>query len=149
MKRFFLNCALSKILVLCFSFMSLNACQAFFYEEHIIGNYYLVAVDGDEDMCISYQVEDQKMYGEIIIPSTVFAVGYDEDFIIVKQHPMNFPDVDKSITNYFIIPVKNKIHKTLELNKIGPLSLEEFNKKRNELNIPQELAFTLVFDKLK
>ena len=32
-------------------------------------------------------LKDDGMFGRVLIESTVFAVGYNEDFIIVKRHP--------------------------------------------------------------
>jgi hypothetical protein len=121
----------------------------FYHEEQITDVYYLIALDGDDVMSIMCQDSDGN-YGSYVIASTVFAVGYNEDFIIVKHHPHWFAEpIDKSITNYFIIPLKNKVSEFPYDNKIGPLTLEQFNEKRKELNIPKELKFTIEFEDLK
>jgi hypothetical protein len=79
-------------------------------------------------------------------------VGNLNDFIIVKQHPASHPTyetVNKNIANYYIVPLKFKVHHSPDENRIGPLSEEEFLKKRKELNIPDDLVFSRVFKKLE
>ena len=116
------------------------------HKEHITGNYYLVSTDYvDEDLSVSYDLGDGSYIG--VVNETVFAVGYNKDFIIAKQHPakeINNPD--KSITNYFIVPITNKVDKWPDENKIGPLTELEFLIKRKELNIPEDLTFTNEID---
>jgi hypothetical protein len=118
------------------------------YEEHITGIYYLTAADSEEDISLSC-LQGKGFYCDII-SSTVYAVGHNNDFIIAKQHPHQFAEpIDKSVTNYYIIPLKNKVSEFPYDNKIGPLTLEQFNKKRKELNMPKGLIFTIVFEDLK
>jgi hypothetical protein len=45
--------------------------------------------------------------------------------------------------------LKNKVSEVPYNNKIGPLTLKQFNEKRKELNIPDSLNFTIEFEKLK
>jgi hypothetical protein len=144
MKSFFqnvINCFILTILCV----ILLTSCwwyKAFVYEEQIVDVYYLTACDSEEDMCIQGDM--------VVIKSTVFAVGYNEDFIIAKQHPHEFAKpIDKSITNYYIIPLKNKVSEFPDSNKIGPLTLEQFTEKRKELNVSDSLKFTIEFEKLK
>jgi len=118
-------------------------------KEHLIGNYYLTAVDYvDEGKDLSYLLESGNFVG--VVSSTVFAVGYNEEYIIVKQHPREFPNPpDKTITKFFIVPIKNKVHQSLDENKLGPLTELEFKEKRKELRIPEDLTFTKVFKDLE
>ncbi|MDL2248061.1 hypothetical protein LJC05_04975, partial [Bacteroides sp. OttesenSCG-928-J23] len=62
-----------------------------------------------------------------------------------KQHPGSlFSPVNKAITYYYIIVLdKKKIGDSLD-GRIGPLTLEQFNLKRKELNIPEDLSFTII-----
>jgi hypothetical protein len=65
----------------------MTSCFRFFvHEKHLIGNYYFIAVDTDKDMNLSYKLENGDYMG--VAGSTVFAAGYNDDFIIVKQHPL-------------------------------------------------------------
>jgi hypothetical protein len=112
--------------------------------EHVIGGYYLSTVDYVEDgMSLYYDLDDGNYIG--VVNETVFAVGYNEEFIIVKQHPTNYPfPPDKSTTNYYIIPLKFKVNHFPDENKIGPLSEIDFTIKRKELGIPDSLSFTKI-----
>ena len=111
-------------------------------ERNIVGNYYLTAPDDDEQLGLTYRYPgDENGYGGII-EQTVFAVGFNKQFIIAKQHPPN-----KEITNYFILPYNlNKEPKNEDL--IGPLTLKEFEQKKKELKI-ENLDFTIVYKNLE
>lgn len=123
-----------------------QSCIGSAYDKKLNAGYYLSAIDVKEDMSIGFQDGD---YGIGIISATVFAVGQNDDFIIVKQHPRLFSsEMDKSVTMYFIVPLKMKINKTQEKNIYGPLTKEEFEQKRKELNI-ESLDFTIVFKELE
>jgi len=126
--------------------ISLKSCwySGWAYEQHLTDVYHLVAGDGEDYMCI-LRIDDSK--GQlVIIPYTVFSAGYDQNFIIAKQHPREFTTpIDKSVTNYYIIPVKDN-----PMNRaIGPLTLKQFEEKRKELNVPDSIKFTIEFEKLK
>ncbi|MDR2118916.1 MAG: hypothetical protein LBP25_05235 [Tannerellaceae bacterium] len=136
--------SLSGLLILCLLIL-LTAC--FSHEEQLVYNYYFVAVDGDEDMTLSYKLESGD-YVEVV-PPTVFSAGYNDDFIIAKLHPMYDWSVNRMLTVYYIIPLKFKVHPSPDENRIGPLSEEEFESKKIELNIPDDLRFTKVFKKLE
>jgi hypothetical protein len=117
--------------------------------EHLVGNYYLIKMDyADENLEVSYKLEDENYVG--VVGPIVFAVGFNDEFIIVKQHPTNFGDtINRSITDYYIIPLKFKVHDWPDENKIGPMTYKQFLMKREDLNIPDELDFSEVFKKLE
>ncbi|GAB4020039.1 hypothetical protein [Spirosoma koreense] len=116
------------------------------YEKQLNGPYYLDAVDEYEDMSISIQ-DGQDGVG--VIKATVFAVSQTDEFIIAKQHPLDETrNVDKSTTNYFIIPLKQKISKATDRNYYGPLSFSEFNSKKKELGI-EDTPFSILFKELE
>jgi len=119
-------------------------------KEKIIGNYYLIAGDIEEDMCISFHEEkDGSIYGTII-NATVFAVGFNNKYIIAKQHPRIFPQpCDKNVTNYFILPIKKEMDWKTKNGLIGPLSIQQFNQTKKELDIPDSVKFTMVIESLK
>jgi hypothetical protein len=103
------------------------------------GHYYLINL---EDGCkmLSYQDSTTSVYPEIISES-VFAVGYNKNYIIAKQHPGNY----RNITKYFIIPITHKFDWRTNNGMIGPLTLEEFNKKQKDLNL-EKIEFK-IYDK--
>ena len=81
-----------------------------------------------------------------MVTQTVFSLGFNSQYIIVKQHPNN----NKDTTNYFIVPVNYKQkHWGDNFGSIGPLTLEQFKAKKKELDIPDSLKFNIVRDNLK
>lgn len=124
----------------------LQGCIDGAYDKKLNAGYYLSAIDIKENMLVGFQDGD---YGIGIIRPTVFAVGQNDEFIIAKQHPkLVSGGINKRITNYFIISLKNKINKLTKKNMYGPLTKEEFEQKRKELNI-ESLDFTIIFNELE
>jgi hypothetical protein len=65
-----------------------------------------------------------------IVGPTVFALGADDHYIVVKQHPAkdSFGNFDHTVTHYFIV---TRISGTAEENEKvvhGPLSKDEFDR---------------------
>ena len=127
----------------------LSRCHSFALEEEITGNYYLTAPDAGEQCRLSYNEDDgSPNYGDII-SETVFAVGFNDNYMIVKQHPTilnNFED--KTITNYYILPLKKGMNWYNKNGLVGPLTLTQFNNKRKELKI-EDIQFTKVLKDLE
>ena len=123
----------------------LSGCIGFAVNENIIGNYYWVATDVGDNLALSYhEAADGDNYSFIISP-TVFAIGYNEKYIIAKQHPRSFSDApDKNISNYYVLPLKEGIDWKTKNGLIGPLTLKEFHDERNKLSIPDELVFSKI-----
>jgi hypothetical protein len=131
---------MKKYIILAFILCLFSCSLGFAENQHLFGNYYLTATDVEEQMSLSYQVSDSGYAG--IIEETVFAVGYNKEYIIAKQHPAN-----KEITNYYILPIKNgDLPKNEDL--IGPLTQKEFEQKKEELKI-KNLDFTIVYKNLE
>lgn len=74
---------------------SLTAC-GFVHDEHIDGPYRLVAVDVMEDMAVCYELRDGCI-GRI--PETVYAVGFNEKYLVVARHPNS----DRSKSEYYYV----------------------------------------------
>jgi hypothetical protein len=119
------------------------------YVEHLVGNYYLIEADYvDIELSLSYKLKNGDYTG--VVNPTLFAVGYDDEYIIAKRHPHEFGyPVNKSVTHYYIVPLKYNVHASPDGNRTVPLSREEFERKRIELNISNELTFSRVFKKLE
>jgi len=134
-----------RTLILIFSLIiifCLSGCMGDAHYEQLKAGYYLSATDTKEDMVLGYQDGE---YGIGIIDAMVFAVGQNDSFIILKQHPRDFPnESNKAVTNYYIIPIKDRISKSPEKNFYGPLTSEIFEQKRNELGL-QNVDFTIIF----
>jgi hypothetical protein len=97
-------------------------------KQKLIGNYYLVANDDIEDLTLSFHESTDENNYSSIIEATVFAVGYNDSYLIAKQHPRIFPNPsNKGITNYYILPLKADNRNWKNKNGlIGPLSLTMF-----------------------
>lgn len=62
-------------------------------------------------------------YTVSVVGPTVFSLGYNDSFIILKQHPIGDNDViNKSITNYYIIPLTSNSRQPKGENKIGHIN---------------------------
>ena len=117
-----------------------------FRNKELIKGYSIASIDEDAANSIYY---NDNGFDVGVVNPTVFAVGYDSKYIIVKQHPREFPNPpNKLITYYYIIPLVNKVHLAPDKNKIGPLSLHEFELKKAELGVSRELDFTILYKNL-
>jgi len=77
-------------------------------------------------------------YENFVIPCSVVSYNYNEDFIIAAQRPNNdcFLEEDERKLNFWIISHKQE-------NTIGPLTIDQFLKKRKELNIDENLVLKI------
>jgi hypothetical protein len=117
------------------------------YKKPIANGYYLYAYASDEDMLVMHF---DKYGGLEIISPTVFAIGYDKNFIIAKQHPTIYPEKEnKNITNYFIISLKDSVSWTAQNIAIGPLNEREFFETRKKLKVADTLGFFITFNSIK
>jgi hypothetical protein len=143
--------------------------------KHLTDEFYLTAPDLVEQLSVSYHYSGASYTN--VVNEMVVAVGYNDNFIIVKQRP-----IDKDTTLYYIIDI-NEIKKEREkfvsktdtikyhsnykdingndsfgpeqmqisTSKFSPktaepLTLENFKLKRKQLNIPDNLDFTIKYD---
>lgn len=137
-----------KVLLLTLCVIGVYGCGGLQNEDHLIGKCYLGAVDIAEETAIYYK-ESEYLYSPIV-RSTVFAVGFDNNFIIAKQHPFAFPNViDRSVTNFYIVAIDSLDSLRPEKCVIGPLTEEQFLQKRGELSVPNELSFTITNEDLE
>src|SRR6266404_4995875 len=66
--------------------------------------YVLLEIDSESQMSLSFDLQDGTSLG--LVGPTVYAVGADEKFIVLKQHPAKDPfgsTFDRGVTNYFIV----------------------------------------------
>lgn len=119
------------ILIICF----LQSCYfgVGLIEEKLPENFMLVANNSLEELEIIRYKDDSKSIIDTIINKTVFAIGFNKDFIIAKSY-------SNGKVLYHIIQVEKKANQNY-LN----LTFEQFNFNRENLNIPYNLNFTIVF----
>ena len=107
------------------------------FEEDLVNGYAVWAADVMGDAAIV--LKDKESSGAFgVVPRTVFAYGWNDDFIIAKRHPEKKDrKVDTSLTYWYIVEVASgDVH--------GPLSEDEFSKLRTELKVPPELSFKTI-----
>lgn len=97
----------------------------------MIGPYRLIAVDVDAQMSICYDLGGGSAVGRI--DETVVAFGFDERFIVAKQHPNG----DRSVTNYFYLDMtKDSKYAEPSRSVTGPLTREQFESEALRLKLP-------------
>ena len=108
----------------------------FAVKEEILPNYFLIATDDISELGLAYHEEtDEDVYGTLV-DATVIAVGFNDKYIIVKQKPQQMVwGGNKNAVNYYILPIKKGMNWKTKNGMFGPLSLNEFEAKRKELNI--------------
>jgi len=107
------------------------------YEDDLVGDYAVWAEDTTEDAAI-VRKDKGGSGATVVVDKMVFAYGWNDEFIIAKQHPC-FPNehyrIDTGTTHRYIVEVKTgKVH--------GPLTEDAFRQLRTELKVPAELQFT-------
>ena len=122
----------TKNLILIIGLLTLNSCFIFDSDsDKIIGNYEVLWIDTPKSRAVCERYSSTG--SAVLISEYVFAVGHNNEFIIAKQHPTsgfeNGYEIDKSITNYFIVDIRN------EAKVLGPFNKTDFNKYVSELNI--------------
>lgn len=128
------------------TFFLLFGCTNEAYFKQINDQYYLEATDVKEDMALGF---NDGTNGVGVIAATVFAIGYNQDYIIIKQHPSTFgKQLNKQTTNYYIIPLKQRLTKSIDKNFYGPMSAFQFKIKKQQLN-SADLNFTITFKELE
>lgn len=109
------------------------------------GDYVLAAMDTREDMSLYADLGKGNLAG--LVDSTVFALGADKRYIVVKQHPATDGDaVDRRVTNYFVV---TRLPGTLvekQTGVHGPMTQEQFEQLSATLHLP---PFTKTLNDLK
>ena len=137
------------VISLFFLLLPLMQSCGFVYKQHLTGNYYLIAVDTKDDMDVCYhrQTDDALYIG--ITGASVYAVGYDDEFILVKAYralrdsmDISLQRYDKNTTEYYIIPVNNTQEAwEAQENKFRAFSKKDFEVKRRELGVSDDITF--------
>ena len=117
-------------LLLALIVLSTSGC-GYVYDEPLVGPYHLSAIDVPEQMSIYYDGPGSESVGRV--DQTVFSVGWNDKYIVAKQHPNN----NRAITNFFyIIIARDRPSSDLSKCVIGPLTETEFSKHQKELDLP-------------
>ncbi|WP_316768421.1 hypothetical protein [Pedobacter frigiditerrae] len=114
--------------------LTLQACG----DKKLNGGYEIDSSEESSKLELVYT--DEEGNAVTVIEENIVGVGQNSDFIIVKQHPPTYGNV-----NYcYIIPLKNKISTNFEKNIIGPLVGSSFDDERRRLGVPENLNFNVL-----
>jgi len=100
-------------------------------DERLVGPYLLAHLDSQEDMYLCYELPGGNCIGRI--QKTVFAVGWDERYIVAKRHPDN----DRKIVQYFFLEIgKDSLYADPAISVTGPMTEESFYRYTRLLGLP-------------
>lgn len=116
MKRVFFFLVLVSVLATC----------GFAYKERITGRYYIVSVDTEDDLHLSYLLPSGDFIGKA--PGKLLMYGYNDSFIVAKTL-----EVNKTIPAYYVIDRRKDGDYALEEDfRIGPLIERDYMNYWNE-----------------
>ena len=102
------------------------------------------------DRHILYSFSDKGDIGTYVVERTVFAVGFNDDFIIAKQHPeagtdkYGKPIPNFDITNYYIVDIRNYESGNSNSFKVHRLNKNGYQIMREYLDVPDDLTFSII-----
>ena len=107
------------------------------YKADLVNGYAVWAVDVMKDASVVHKHKSGSS-ATTVVPHTVFAYGWNDDFILAKRHPEKKDrKVDISVTYWYIIEVTSgDVH--------GPLNQDEFRKLRTKLKVSEEISFKTI-----
>lgn len=112
-------------------------------KKHLVGNYYLVAANAPEQMEIIFNSNPGERQSQKRIGETVYAVGWNDDYLVAKQHPRN----DRRIENYYYLEIRRDYEFAApNASVIGPLTEAEFKRRKAQLGLPE---FRMIIDSLE
>jgi len=83
----------------------LSACDGLWLDTYWRSErYVLLAVDAKSQMHLCFDLKDGTALG--LVGPTVFSLGSDDKYIVVKQHPATdefASSFDRSVTKYFVV----------------------------------------------
>ena len=111
----------------------LRACSSgLVHEEQLDGPYYLTAVDAQDEMDVSYKVDEGAYVGRI--PATVFAVGWNANYIVAKCHPAGD---SREVEYYYLDRKLDSKYANPEASIHGPLTGYAFSWASRDLGLPE------------
>ncbi|MFD2824457.1 hypothetical protein ACFS5M_12315 [Lacinutrix iliipiscaria] len=142
LKNYFFIILLSIILVSCFFGNNPSS------SKKITKDFWLNWFEFTTDRHILFSFSDNGDVGNIVVENTVYAVGFNDDFIIAKQHPIiNTDNIGKpvpnlEITNYIIIDIRNHESGNSNSFDVHNLNKNGYLLMRKSLEVPDDLTFS-------
>ena len=108
---------------------SIFAC-GFVYEKHLTGHYYIIGVDSNEDLSLSYKIDSDSFVGKA--PGELLEYGFNDTFLVAKTKEYSRPE-----PQYYIIDMTKDSALALEEKfRVGPVSELDYDKMwRSRLNV--------------
>jgi hypothetical protein len=105
------------------------------------GPYELLWIDLPYQLSLNYDLgRNGSSIG--LVDWTVFSVGSNDRYIVVKQHPNG----NKAVTSYFIVDKSEALRTDPVRAVLGPLTQAEFSAKSRSIKLPK---FTKVLSSLE
>ncbi|QNA87586.1 hypothetical protein G4G28_02280 [Massilia sp. Dwa41.01b] len=105
------------------------------------GPYALLWIDTPEN--VSLARDEGEGSWDVLVDSTVFAVGWDGRYLVAKQHP----EGNRGTTSYFIVDTATRSPQGAVRETVtGPLTAPAFEQKAMAMALP---AFSTVLDHLQ
>jgi len=100
------------------------------------GDYELIAIDVKGQMTLAVDLHNGHSID--IVGPTVFALGADAHYIVVKQHPAQdaFGKFDRGVTNYFVVTRLPGSDEDRRKGVRGPMSKNEFDRLAASIHLP-------------
>jgi hypothetical protein len=118
--------------------IGLGGCDSLGFTEHEwhSGDYVLAAIDTREDMRLYADLGKGNLAG--LVDSTVFALGADKRYIVLKQHPATEGSgaIDRGVTNYFVVTRLPGTIVEKQTGVHGPMTKEQFEQLSATLHLP-------------
>lgn len=107
-----------------------------FYKETLTGRFAFWAVDALAENSLVEESPDSHSC-KVLVGPTVFAAGFDTQFILVPRHPQT----DRAVTEYFVISIADEVVH-------GPASPESFQALRGDLGVSPQLQLSKRIEQL-
>jgi hypothetical protein len=103
----------------------------FVHDERVTRDYRLIAVDVFDQMTLSRRLPDGNAISRI--NETVFAVGWNDRYVVAKQHPAK----NRKVTHYYYLDMsRDSIYADPSQSVTGPLTETEFKQHQADLKLP-------------
>lgn len=138
---------IASLLLLCLT-LHLSSCGSGDFVK-LNDRFALWATDDRADMSLCFLEFGQYWVG--VVGPCIFAAGVDDNFIILKEHPATLDGINRKVTLYYILPLKDSIDSVKDAREkvIGPLTEKEFGMSRRQYRVAKSLEFKVVFSDLK
>lgn len=102
------------------------------HRERLVGPYELVAIDTKDQMHVAYALGNGDSVGRI--PETVYSAGFNNRYIVAKQHPNG----NRAVTAYWYLEIdQDKKYADPKESVRGPMDLKEFEKAKAQKGLPE------------